>query len=109
MRGNGKAKRRRPIEREYLTTLNAVVPLTKWQSICERAADDALAGDARARNWLSKWLLGPESRLLTLVAEEADSSPEAAADCEINTRRQRMEANRRADRRNELLFPSLYS
>jgi hypothetical protein len=38
--------------------LNAVVPLDTWQAICKRAADDALAGDAKARDWLAKWLLG---------------------------------------------------
>jgi hypothetical protein len=75
---------RRPIEREYLAALNAAVPLDTWQSICKRAADDALAGDARARDWLAKWLLGVESRLLTvLAAEESDLTPQAAADVEI--------------------------
>ena len=52
---------RRPIEREYLATLNAAVPLDTWQAICERAADDALSGNAKARDWLAKWLLGLES------------------------------------------------
>ena len=45
MKGNGRAKTRRPIEREYLATLNATVPLDTWQAICKRAADDALASD----------------------------------------------------------------
>ncbi len=47
MNGNGTPERRRPIEREYLATLNAVVSLDKWRAICEKAADAALAGDAR--------------------------------------------------------------
>lgn len=46
MKANGKPTPRRPIEREYLATLNAAVPLDTWQAICKRAADDALAGDA---------------------------------------------------------------
>lgn len=53
MKANGKPTPRRPIEREYLATLNAAVPLDTWQAICKRAADDALAGDAKAR------LVGP--------------------------------------------------
>ncbi len=60
MNGNGKVKQRRPIEREYLATLNAAIPLVSWQAICKRAADDVLAGDAQARDWLAKWLLGIE-------------------------------------------------
>ena len=84
MKGNGKAKQRRPIEREYLATLNAAVPLDIWQAICKRAADDALAGDARARDWLAKWLLSIATRLLTtLAAEESGAAPEAVAESEI--------------------------
>ncbi len=49
MKSNGKQTQRRPIEREYLATLNAAVPLESWQAICKRADDDALAGDAKAR------------------------------------------------------------
>ena len=72
MKPNGSPRARSPIEREYLATLNAAVPLDTWQATCKRAADDALARDAKARDWLAKWLLGLESRLLTLlVAEES--------------------------------------
>jgi hypothetical protein len=91
---------RRPIEREYLATLNAAVPLDTWQAICKRAADDALAGDARARDWLAKWLLGLEARLLTvLAAEETASAPEAAADAEIELRRRKLEDHRQSEER----------
>ena len=96
MKGNGKAKARRPIEREYLATLNAAVPLDAWQAICKRAADDALAGDAKARDWLSKWLLGIDHRsLTTLAAEESRSTPEAATDQEIETRQKELDVDRR--------------
>lgn len=109
MKGNGLAKSRRPIEREYLATLNAAVPLDTWQAICKRAADDALAGDAKARDWLAKWLLGLESRLLTtLAAEESGASLEAAADCEIAARRQKIDDDRRVDEQNQMLLRSLY-
>jgi len=109
MKGNGKAKARRPIEREYLAMLNAAVPLDTWQAICKRAADDALAGDARARDWLAKWLLGMESRLLTvLAAEESGAEPAEAAETEIAARRQKIEDDRRQSEQNRLLVPSLY-
>ncbi len=110
MKGNGKAKTRRPIEREYLATLNAAVPLDKWQAICKRAADDAIAGDAKARDWLSKWLLGLESRILTnLAAEETNSSTEVAAACEIANQRQGIEDDRWHAEQDRLLLRSLSS
>ncbi len=110
MKGNGKAEARRPIEREYLATLNAAVPLDTWQAICKRAADDALAGDAKARDWLAKWLLGLESRLLTvLAAEESGTEPTEAAESEIAARREKIEDDRRAAEQNRLLLRSLYS
>jgi hypothetical protein len=109
MKPNGKTPRR-PIEREYLATLNAAVPLDTWQAICKRAADDALAGDAKARDWLAKWLLGLESRLLTvLAAEEAGADPAAAAENEIEARHQKIEDSRKEAEHNRLLFRSHYS
>ncbi len=96
MNANGKANPpRRPIEREYLATLNAAVPLETWQAICKRAADDALAGDGKAREWLAKWLLGLESRLLTaLAAQETTIDAVAAANLEIDDRRQEVDDDR---------------
>ena len=105
MKGNRNSNQRRPIEREYLATLNAAVPLDTWQAICKRAADDALAGD-----WLAKWLLGIEARLLTtLAAEESDAVPEDVANGEIVARRQKIEDDRRQAEQNRLLLGSLYS
>jgi len=109
MKDKGKAKARRPIEREYMATLNAAVPLDTWQAICMRAADDTVAGDAKARDWLAKWLLGLESRLLTvLAAEESGAEPAEAAETEIAARRQKIEDDRRQAEQNRLLFQSLY-
>lgn len=99
MKPNSKTPRR-PIEREYLATLNAAVPLDTWQAICKRAADDALIGDAKARDWLAKWLLGLESKLLTaLAAEETGADPADAADVEIAFRRRKLEVQRKEKER----------
>lgn len=110
MKTNGKANSpRRPIEREYLATLNAAVPLETWQAICKRAADDALTGDAKARDWLAKWLLGLESRLLTVLAAEETISPaEGAANIEIVARRHRIEDRRKEAERRHQLFQLLH-
>ena len=110
MKANGKPTPRRPIEREYLATLNAAVPLDTWQAICKRAADDAMAGDAKARDWLAKWLLGLESRLLTtLVAEESTAGPEGAAESEIKAHRQKIDDDYREAEHNRQLSSLLYS
>lgn len=105
MTPNGK-KPRRPIEREYLAALNAAVPLETWQAICERAAKYAMAGDAKARDWLSKWLLGLEVRPLTVLAAEDDltTEPDGAADGEIATRRQKLADDRKEAEFNRSIF-----
>jgi plasmid stability protein len=109
MKPNGKMPGR-PIEREYLAALNAAVPLETWRAICERAATGALAGDAKARDWLSKWLLGLEERPLTrLAAEESAAEPDTAADGEIAARRQKIEDKRKEAEFNRTLTQSLYS
>ena len=48
----------RPTEAEYLTALSEAVSVDVWREICQRAAQDAIAGDPRARDWLARYLLG---------------------------------------------------
>lgn len=46
-------------EDEYLAAVGDAVPLDIWKTICQRAAQDATKGNAKARDWLSKHLLPP--------------------------------------------------
>jgi len=109
MKRNGKAQARRAIGRDYLAALNAAVPLDVWTSICKRAADDALAGDPKAREWLSKRLLGAEAHQLTvLAAEEADTNAEAASENEIANRRQKLDDDRKRAEFNRMLDPAIH-
>ncbi len=48
----------RKVESEYLRTLAEVCPPEVWKQICQKAVQNALAGEARARDWLSRYLLG---------------------------------------------------
>jgi len=64
---------RRQVEVDYLANLADVVPSDTWRKITERAVQDALAGEYKARDWLSKYLLGESSRLEQLAKEEHDS------------------------------------
>ena len=59
----GPGRPRREIEEEYLLSMETAVNGANWQAIVDRAVTDAIAGDAKARMWLSSYLLGmPISR-----------------------------------------------
>lgn len=64
----GPGRPTRPIEREYLVKLTEAVPPDAWFKICERAAQDALEGDYRAREWIGRLLVGPKPQPLLQVA-----------------------------------------
>jgi hypothetical protein len=38
--------------------LSEAVPLDHWRKICDVAVEQALAGDGRARDWLTDYLVG---------------------------------------------------
>ena len=54
----GPGRSRIEIEQEYLMTMDHAVSGEAWQAIVERATLDAENGDAKAREWLSNYLLG---------------------------------------------------
>ena len=55
--GGGPGRPKRQAEEDYLQTLSERVPLALWAEIVDKAASDAAAGDAKARDWLSKYLM----------------------------------------------------
>ena len=73
----GPGRPRRVTERDYLVTLTEECSPEAWRAICRRAVADALAGDARARDWLARYLLGNPAELLTLGAA-TNQPPEGA-------------------------------
>ena len=72
--------------------LSERVPLALWAEIVDRAAIDAAAGDAKARDWLSKYLM-PQPRahdgggLRPLVVEFIEAEPDKLGS--IETRKNR--------------------
>jgi hypothetical protein len=70
----GPGRPRRVAEIDYLRTLTEECPPETWRAVCRRAVADAEAGDAKARDWLSRYLLGNPGELPTLAA--ATLSPE---------------------------------
>ena len=45
-------------ERAYLEILRNECPPETWREVVKKAIDDASTGDAKAREWLSSYLLG---------------------------------------------------
>lgn len=67
----GPGRPRRAIERDYLMSIVATVTLDDWRAICDRAKQDALNGDCKAREWLTHFLVGDDRvSLLQLAALE---------------------------------------
>jgi len=65
----GPGRPRRDTERAYLSMLAEACPLERWRAIVQRAVADAAGGDAKAREWLSTYLLGkPAGEAPTLHA-----------------------------------------
>jgi hypothetical protein len=60
--------KRTPVEADYLLALAEICPPATWRDIVQRAVDDALAGDAKARAWLAKHLLPGKSNPLREIA-----------------------------------------
>lgn len=73
-RGNpgGPGRPRRLIEADYLKALSDAVTPEDWRAIVRAAVDAAKSGDARARDWLCRYLLGEKPpTLLDLAADDA--------------------------------------
>ena len=64
----GQGRPPRAVERDYLAALSERLTLDDWRSIVDRAVKDARSGDARARDWLSRYALGSEPMSLTALA-----------------------------------------
>src|SRR5262245_48021888 len=69
----GPGRPRRAVERDYLVALSEKVPLDRWQAVVDKALSQAEGGDAKARDWLARYLLGFRAPSLEgLDAQEAD-------------------------------------
>ena len=66
----GPGRPRRSVEREYLAALVEAVSPADWRVIVEQAEAQAKAGNPKARDWLSKHLLGDDPFALVELREE---------------------------------------
>jgi hypothetical protein len=78
----GPGRPRRDTERAYLAIMSEACSPEAWREIVQSAVTDAKAGDAKAREWLSGYLVGkPAHDATTLhelaVEEAAEADPVA--------------------------------
>ncbi len=67
----GPGRPRRAVEHDYLAVLGDSVSLEDWREVVAQAVSDAKGGDARARDWITKHLIGNEPpKLVDLAARE---------------------------------------
>jgi hypothetical protein len=69
----GPGRPRRAIEADYLAALSEAVPLESWNAVIAKALEQAQNGDAKAREWLSGYLLpkpGEGSPLADMAAAD---------------------------------------
>lgn len=66
----GPGRPRRAVERDYLAALSENVSLEEWRDIVQAAVSKAKEGDCKARDWLTKYLIGDKP--LTLADLDAD-------------------------------------
>jgi hypothetical protein len=81
------------VERDYLTTLTEACPPETWRGIVERAVTDAKDGDATARAWLAKYLVGEKPGTLFDLAMKEQRG--ITADDEIRDLTKRNEREQR--------------
>lgn len=56
--GNPAGRPKRSVEEKYLKKISSSVTMAEWHDIIKRAVVDAKRGDAKARQWLSDYLVG---------------------------------------------------
>lgn len=73
---HARGRPRRAAEQAYLDATIASVPLADWRRVAEKALAQAKAGDAKAREWLSRMLVGSDPIPLTQLVEELQAELE---------------------------------
>jgi hypothetical protein len=73
----GPGRHKREKEREYLRALTEAVTLEDWRAVAAKAVEQAKGGDHRAREWLSRYLVGDEPVEVLELVEELRAELEA--------------------------------
>ena len=67
----------RAIELDYLRSLSDTITVDDWRDICSKAVKDAKAGNAKAREWITRHVLGsnPTASLMDIAIRDAMIRP----------------------------------
>lgn len=79
----GPGRPRRAVEADYLRALTDRLTPDAWGAIVDTAIDDARAGDAKAREWLTRYVLGDRPPSLFSLAVADAAGDDADVDAEI--------------------------
>ncbi|MFO0969303.1 MAG: hypothetical protein U0793_27420 [Gemmataceae bacterium] len=84
----------RAVERDYLAILGDIWDRDAWADVCRRALHEAKRGDARARDWASRYLLGAGGLPTLVTLRQEDAEEAAVEECE---RQMRLQEERRRE------------
>ena len=64
IKGNraGTGRPTRAVELDYLRTLSDTITLDDWRGICSKAVEDAKSGNSKARDWVTKYVMGNDTK-----------------------------------------------
>jgi len=71
--GNPQGRLSKQIEQSYLQVSESVCTFDVWREITMKAVEQAKRGDARARQWLSDYLIGKPISMVMAVQERQDT------------------------------------
>jgi len=72
--GNPQGRLPKEIEQTYLQVCESTCPFDVWREIVAKAVEQAKRGDARARQWLSDYLMGKPISMVMAVQDNRDTS-----------------------------------
>lgn len=72
--GNPQGRLPKQIEQSYLQVSESVCTFDVWREITMKAIEQAKRGDARARQWLSDYLIGKPLQMIMAVQDKQENA-----------------------------------
>ena len=72
--GNPQGRLPKQVEQSYLQVCESTCTFDVWREIVTKAVEQAKQGDARARQWLSDYLMGKPISMIMAMQDNRDAS-----------------------------------
>ena len=72
--GNPQGRLPKRVEQNYLQVSEGVCTFDVWREITMKAVEQAKQGDARARQWLSDYLIGKPLQMIMAVQDKQENA-----------------------------------